>query len=180
MGKDQRRRDGVNVDGPWIPMPLRFLSSRCCAELSPHAAKLLLDLIALLRPGAAGNGDLWASADQLAARGWSSEATRTAAMKELRAVGLVVITRRRSGRRCELIAITLWPLACDQKKLDPGHARVQHTMVDYRGTGDRMLAPPTPEAPAAWRKTRPAEKKMYSRHGCESSISHPLRGDKVP
>jgi len=180
MGADRRAKDGVHVDGPWLPLPVRFLSSRACAELSPHAAKLLLDLMTLLKPGANGNGDLWASAEMLTARGWASEATRVAAMKELKAAGLVVVTRRRVGRRCELFALTLWPLACDQKKLDPAHMRVQHSITDYWGHDDTMKAPPTSDQPAQWRKARPAGKTISSfRHGSEKPLGLPLRKVKA-
>lgn len=185
MGVDKARRtargDGqVKVDGPWLPIPLRFLQSRACAELSPHAAKLLLDLMSLLKPNGGMNGDLWASADALRVRGWGSDATRSAAMRELQHAHLVSITRRRSGRRCELIALTLWPLACDQAKLD--RFRVQHTITDYYGASDEKLAPPTSEAPATWRKARPApaKKKMRSRSGNESAVVFPLREVKRP
>lgn len=181
MGHDKQERagDGVGVDGPWTALPLRFLQSRACAELSPHALKLFIDLMALLKPGAGQNGDIWPSADALIARGWTSEASRTAAMRELRTAGLVVITRKRRGRMCELIALTLWPLKCDQKKLDP--VRLHHAVTDYRGFDDAALAAPTPERPARWRKARPSKNGAIgdSRSGCEKAVSHPLRVVKV-
>jgi hypothetical protein len=174
MGAFSNKADKVTVDGDWLPVPLRFLQSRACAELSPHALKLFVDLMSLLKPNAGMNGDLWADPDLLRARGWTSEATRQAAMRELRAAGLVVITRRRRGRRCELIALTLWPLACDQRKLD--QIRLQHTTKDYRGSGDAQLAPPTATAPAQWRKARPRVEtapSVHSRGGQEKPVSHP-------
>lgn len=172
MGKDRaERRSGVGVDGDgeWLALPLRFLRSRACAELSPHGLKLLVDLMSMLKPAAGMNGDIWPSADALKVRGWSSDATIQAAMRELREAGLVVITRRRSGRRCELIALTLWPLACDQKKLDP--VRLPHTVTMYRGSSDERFAPPTEQHPAQWRKARPSapKKNIHSRSGSEKS-----------
>lgn len=181
MGKDRHERseDRVGVDGPWIGLPLRFLQSRACAELSPHALKLLVDLMSMLKPNAGQNGDIWPSADMLEARGWASEASRAAAMRELRETGLVVITRRRSGRRCELIALTLWPLRCDTKKLD--NVRLPYTVSDYRGASGEMLAPPTQQHPARWRKTRPAvaEKIGAPRSGSEKPVDPPQRVRKV-
>ena len=156
-------------------MPLRFLQSRACAELSPHALKLFIDLMSMLKPNAGQNGDIWPSAEALTVRGWASEATRTAAMRELREAGLVVSTRRRRGRKCELVALTLWPLACDHKKLD--HIRVHHQTTDYRGANDQLLAPPTTERPAQWRKTRAAsvEKIGAFRCGSEKPTDLPQR-----
>lgn len=177
MGRDRAEpgRKGIVIDGDreYLPLPLRFLRSRACAELSPHALKLLMDLMAMLKPAAGGNGDLWPSADALTARGWVSDASRAAAMRELRAAGLVVITRRRSGRRCELVAITLWPLSCDQKKLD--HLRVRHEVTSYRGADDQRFAPPTAAAPAQWAKARPRKTIGGSRSGREKLASIPLR-----
>lgn len=170
----KRKRDGVHVDGPWVPVPLQFLQSRACAELSPHALKLLVDLMAMLKPNAGRNGDLWPSADELRVRGWASDASRSAAMQELRSAGLVVTTRRASGKRCELIALTLWPLACDQKKLDV--LRHHYACSEYGGTDDARRAPPTPNAPAVWRKARPAKpQNLESRHGTTKHLDSPQR-----
>ena len=58
MGRDRTKKHSIAVNGAWLPVPLEFLRSRACAELSPHAAKLLLDLMALLGPNATRNGDL--------------------------------------------------------------------------------------------------------------------------
>lgn len=181
MGRDKQERaaDGVGVDGPWTALPMRFLQSRACAELSPHGLKLLIDLMSMLKPGAGQNGDIWPSADALIARGWASDASMAAAMRELRTAGLVVITRRRRGRMCELIAITLWPLRCDQKKLD--NVRLPHAVTDYRGHDGALLAPPTADKPAVWRKARPAKPAAIGdyRSGSEKPVHPPQREREI-
>lgn len=177
MGRDKQERahDSVGVDGLWTALPLRFLQSRACAELSPHALKLFIDLVSMLKPNAGQNGDIWPSADALIARGWTSPASMLAAMRELRTAGLVVITRKRRGRMCELIALTLWPVRCDTKKLDA--VRLPHAVTDYRGHDGAQLAPPTAGKPAVWRKARPSKPAEigHYRSGSEKQLDPPQR-----
>lgn len=173
--------DKVQTDGDWVGFALRFLQSRACAELSPHGIKLLIDLVSMLKPNAGRNGDIWPSVEALKVRGWTSVATIAATMHELRTAGLVVTTRQRRGRRCELVALTLWPLHCDQKKLDI--MRYHYSVTDYRGDRDAMLPPPTPDRPAVWKKVRPAtgNQKTISPSGNEKPIHPPQRErDKCP
>lgn len=91
-------------------MPLDFLRSRAWAELSPHAAKMLFDLCGGLGPNAKGNGDISAAPAIMRPKGWSSTATRVAALRELEDVGLIAVTKRGNRRVCTLYAVTLWPL----------------------------------------------------------------------
>lgn len=75
MGRDRTKKHSIAVNGAWLPVPLEFMRSRACAELSPHAAKLLLDLMALLGPNATRNGDLSLAPKAMKARGWSGRET---------------------------------------------------------------------------------------------------------
>ena len=110
-GREGRnRKSAVTVRGPWIAMPLDFLRSRAWAELSPHAAKMLFDLCGGLGPNAKGNGDISAAPAIMRPKGWSSTATRVAALRELEDVGLIAVTKRGNRRVCTLYAVTLWPL----------------------------------------------------------------------
>lgn len=131
-------------------MPLAFLRSRACAELSPHGSKLLLDVLALLGPNATRNGDLSLAPKAMAMRGWSGRSTLQAAVKELEAHGLLVRTRQGGRLDCTLYALTLFPIDCDARKLDAG-AVGSYTSRDFEGAG---LTPPTAEAPATWRQVR--------------------------
>jgi hypothetical protein len=79
----QTGNKSVAVTGDWLPLQLKFLRSRACAELSPHAAKLMLDVFALLGRNAFGNGDLSLTPKLMAARGWSGRNTLKAAVQEL-------------------------------------------------------------------------------------------------
>ena len=147
-----KSKHGIAVSGTWIPLPLEFLRSRACAELSPLAAKLVLDLFALLGPNATRNGDLSLSPKTMAARGWSSRSSLAAAVLELRAHGLLAQTRQGSRLDCSLYAFTLYPLNCDLGKLDvkPG----TYKSTDYMGDGATLANPPTEANPAQWRRAR--------------------------
>lgn len=149
----KRRKGGaVSVVGPWVPMPLQFMASRACAELSPQALKMLLDLCAQLGPNASGNGDLSAAPSVMRARGWTGNATRQAALDELIAAKLVCVTRQGGRRQCSLYAVTLWPMACDFSKLD--HGPGAYSVNDWRGPKDEAASKPTTEKPATWATPR--------------------------
>jgi hypothetical protein len=149
------RKNPVTVSGPWFAMPLDFLQSRAWAELSPHAAKMLLDLCAGLGRNASGNGDLSAAPAVLQPKGWTSVATRVAALQELERVGLIVITRRGNRRKCNLYAVTLWPMDCDFTKLD--HGPGAYSTSDWQRATPRGAEKPTKDAPAVWRPLRENE-----------------------
>lgn len=155
MGKN-RSKHGVSVAGPWIPVPLDFLRSRACAELSPLGLKLLVDVMSQMGPNAAGNGDLSITFKSMQVRGWTSRSSLLAAVSELMESGLLAKTRQGSRLDCNLFAITLYPLSCDMKKLDvaPG----TYLPSNYMGDGARMATPPTEANPACWRRPRKLEK----------------------
>lgn len=152
-GNGKRRKGGgVNTDGPWVPMPLRFLASRACAGLSPVALKMLIDLCSQLRPNAQGNGDLSAAPSVMRARGWVSNATRQAALDELIAARIVCMTRQGGRRQCSLYAVTFWPMACDFSKLD--HGPGLYSVTHWRSSGEEPASRPTGEQPATWATPR--------------------------
>ncbi len=152
-GRNERtRKNPVTVSGPWFAMPIEFLRSRAWAELSPHAAKMLLDLCAGLGPNAKGNGDLSAAPAIMRPKGWVSTANRVAALSELEAAGLVATMRRGNRRLCALYAVTLWPLQCDLSKLDFGPAAFSTS--DWLKLSTDRAASPTYEAPARWTALR--------------------------
>ena len=150
MGREKKRK--IAAVGRWLPVPLDFLRARACAEVSPHAAKLLLDVLALLGPNCSGNGDLSLTPKTLAVRGWASKASLQAAIRELIDNGLLAITKRGSRTDCMLFACTLFPLDCDQSKLDSKPGAYLHT--DYMGHDNHLSKPPTEDCPAIWRRAR--------------------------
>ena len=151
MGRDRTKKHSIAVHGAWLPVPLEFMRSRACAELSPHAAKLLLDLMALLGPNATRNGDLSLAPKAMKARGWSGRETLRMAVAELLEHGLLAQTRQGSRRDCSLYALTLYPVYCDVDKLDVGAGPGSYTTQDWRAHGE---AAPTEANPAVWRRAR--------------------------
>lgn len=147
--KRQGKKRAVTVLGPWVPVPLNFLRALACARLSPLAVKLLVDLWSALGPNAAGNGDLSAPPSAMRLRGWASNATLAAAMRELIDAGLVIVTRRGDRRRCTLYAVTLWPLQCDMSKLD--HGPGSYSSTDWAARGREL---PSKAEPATWNRPR--------------------------
>lgn len=148
----KRKKHGVAVLGSWQPVPLDFLRSRACAELSPHATKLLLDALATLGPNAAGNGDISFAPSLMIIRGWTSRATLSGAVKELVAHDLLVKTKQGDRLDCCLFAVTLYPLNCDLHKLDvkPGC----YFARDFGGVHGELAGKPTEVQPAKWRRVR--------------------------
>ncbi len=147
-----RKKHGVSVSGSWIPVPLDFLRSRACAELSPLGLKLLVDVLAQLGPNATRNGDLSITFKSMHVRGWASKSSLLAAVTELMEYGLLAKTRQGSRLDCNLFAVTLYPLNCDLSKLDvaPGTYR----SMDYMGVSGKMDAPLGETNPACWRRAR--------------------------
>lgn len=153
MGRDRKR--GVAVTGQWQPVSLTFLRSRACAELSPHGAKLLLDVLGLLSPNAGRNGDICLSPKTMGKRGWSGRATLQATVQELLDHNLLVMTKQGSRLDCSLFACTLYPIDCDLEKLDvrPGC----YVTSAYVGADGSMQDEPTKSHPARWRRARKTE-----------------------
>jgi len=150
MGRDKKR--SIAAQGQWLPVPIAFLRSRACAEMSPLAVKLFMDLLALLGPNCSRNGGLWISPKSLEVRGWSSRASLQEAVRELIEHGLLAVTRQGSRTVCRLYALTLYPLDCDQSKLDMGAGKYWH--MEYEQGDRRLSAPPSESDPAHWRRAR--------------------------
>lgn len=144
------KKSPVTVRGSWFAMPIAFLRSRACAELSPQALKMLIDLCAQLGPNARGNGDLSAPPTTMEPRGWTSRATRAAALQDLLDTRLIIVTRKGNRRLCVLYAVTLWPIDCNVSKLD--HGPGSYSVLDWEQDG--AAAEPSIEHPATWRTLR--------------------------
>lgn len=150
MAKARSKR-GVAVQGSWQPVPLAFLRSRACAEMSPHASKLLLDVLSMLGPNATRNGDISLAPKVMATRGWSGRETLGAAIRELETHGLLFKTRQGGRLDCSLFACTLYPMDCDFSKLDNGPG--SYVTTTYMGNGEKGKEP-TEANPAKWRQVR--------------------------
>lgn len=96
------KKHGIATNDPWLPLSLPFLRSRACAQLSPHASKLLLEVLGLLSTNANRNGDLSLAPKVMQCRGWSGRATLAAAVRELEDANLLFQTRQGGRKDCNL------------------------------------------------------------------------------
>lgn len=148
------KRDRVVVDGAWFGLPCDFFASTACAQLSPHAMKMLTVFLGQLRKGGYGNGRLDAHPDRLEACGWTSVPTARAAIRELIDANLIVCTRRGVKGRIGLYGITLMPMNCKHDDLECGPGA--WTVAQWReraGAADK----PTTGRPATWHRARASE-----------------------
>ena len=181
--KRESKKRGVAVVGAWLPVPLDFLRSRACAEISPSAAKLLLDVFSMLGANASRNGDISLTPKLMRVRGWTSRESLGAAVRELVEFGLLARTRQGSRLDCALFACTLYPLDCDLSKLDVKPGSYRHS--DYMGESASLAKAPSEERLAVWRRARKSKTLAPSRderHGERPAAgqSHPQEGKKRP
>lgn len=157
----KRRREGVTCEGPYNPLPLEFLRSRACAELSPHSAKLLLDIVAQMGPNGFRNGDITIAPKVMAVRGWTSRASLAMAAYELETAGIIRNTRDGGLHRPSLWALTLYAINCDQGKLNDGAGH--YLRSDWTKVRPDAQAMPTESNPAVW--TKPRKSGFYVKRG---------------
>lgn len=172
---DRGRKRGIAVTGSWLPLPIEFLRSRACAELSPHGMKLLVDMLSMLGPNATRNGDLCLTPKVMAVRGWSSKSSLSAAISELQDHGLVVQTRQGSRLDCTLWAVALYPLDCDMRKLDVGPGSYRTTDWMHGGA---LANPPTEGSKAVWRHARKGASTGARKSAKTQTVTPPR--DEVP
>lgn len=176
MGRDRHEKAGsrVGVDGQWFAMPVAFLASRACAELSPLATKMLLMLMGQLLSNHFGNGRLSVQKAMLHRHGWVSTASAHAAIQELVAADLLVATRQGRKGTLGLYGLTLFPMHCESKGLDVGPGA--WAVADWRQKPGRA-EPPSDAAPAVWNRPRAAAKReACSRRGNETPRCVPSAG----
>lgn len=171
---DKSRRESVTCLGQYNPLPLEFLRSRACAELSPHATKLLLDILAQMGPNGFRNGDISLAPAVMAKRGWTSRATLAAACEELREAGLIEQTRQGGRLDCSLWAFTLYAINCDRKKMDVGAGQYERT--DWMKASPDAASVPSETKPAKWRRARKNDENgMVACPVAERSTEEPFR-----
>lgn len=147
-----RKKESVTCVGPYQPVPLEFLRSRACAELSPLAKALLLDILAQMGPNGFRNGDITLAPKVMAVRGWTSRTSLNAACNELRDARLIVQTRQGGRKDCSLWALTLYAINCDRKKLDVGGWSYERS--DWMAGPVGRSKEPTAASPAVWNRPR--------------------------
>jgi hypothetical protein len=98
-------------------LPNIVIRSRQFADLSAHATKLLVDLLA--QYNGSNNGDLCATWSVMQERAWKSRDTLAKALKELLDTGFVTQTRQGGRHAPSLYAVTFYALDANSK-LDVG------------------------------------------------------------
>ena len=86
-----------------MPLTMPPMQSEQLANLTPHEAKLLFDIISQWRMGK--NGDMCATWTVMKNRGWRSQETLNNAIKGLMEKGLVIRTRQGSLNKCSLYGL---------------------------------------------------------------------------
>lgn len=102
---------------PFVGIVRSAFEAPAFCDLSPHACKLLLELMQQYRGN--NNGDLTVAWSVVEKRGWRSRTTLWRCKAELIKAGFVYITRKgHMPSTCELLALTWFPLDVS-RKFDP-------------------------------------------------------------
>ena len=102
---------------PFVGIVRSAFEAPAFCELSPHACKLLLELMRQYR--GSNNGDLTVAWSVVEKRGWRSRTTLWRCKAELIKAGFIYVTRKgRMPSTCELLALTWFPLDVS-RKFDP-------------------------------------------------------------
>lgn len=112
--KKRLKQKGRGGSAPFLAIPRDILRSSEFGQLEPWPLKLLLELAMQFR--GFNNGDFSATFKTLKPRGWNSSGTLSDAAKDLQRSGFIVKTRQGGKNRCNLYAVTWWPINdCDGK-----------------------------------------------------------------
>ena len=113
----RKKFKGSKFNEPFVAIFRSVFDSPEFTKLSPHACKLLLELISQYRGD--NNGDLTVAWSVLSKRGWRSRTTLWRCKAELIDAGFVYVTRRgHMPSTCELLALTWFALDLSPK-FDP-------------------------------------------------------------
>lgn len=117
MAGGRARYRGSKYNEPFCGIVRSVFESPAFAALSPHACKLLLELVGQFRGD--NNGNLTAAWSVVSKRGWRSRTTLWRCKAELIEAGFVYVTRKgHMPSTCELLALTWFPLDVSPK-FDP-------------------------------------------------------------
>ena len=100
----------------FVMFPLDVLNHETFRTLSPRATKLLIDIAAQYR--GSNNGDLCAPMSLMKKRGWNSCDQLAKAKKELIKQDVIQLTRQGGRNKCNLYALTWFPIDECKGKLD--------------------------------------------------------------
>lgn len=148
--RKSKRKEAVTVETPWIAVSINFIRSVRRHQLSPHASKLLWDVLSLLMPNGMGNGDISLTPSLMKPKGWTSRATLNAAILELEEDKLLIQTKQGHRFATSLWALTIYPIACDFGKLDISCG--MHSLRDYAGADGELGKAAGKSNPVRWNK----------------------------
>lgn len=152
---------GSKYTEPFVGIVRSVFESTAFTALSPHACKLLLELVGQFRGD--NNGDLSAAWSIVSKRGWNSRTTLWRCKRELIEAGFVFVTRQgRMPNTCELLALTWFPLDVS-KKFDAGAVAGFEVRAYLAGT---PLPMPTIKPKPDW--TRPNGGRLVGENACLS------------
>ena len=112
----RRRITGRQTTNPFVQLPYHVLNHENFRTLSPRATKLLIDIAAQYRGN--NNGDLSATLSLMKKRRWNSNDQLDKAKKELIKQDVIQLTRQGGRNKCNLYALTWFPIDECKGKLD--------------------------------------------------------------
>lgn len=108
------RYKGSKYNEPFVGIVRSVFESPAFVALSPHAVKLLMELLAQYKGD--NNGNLTLAWSIVSKRGWRSRTTLWRCKSELIEAGFVYVTRMgHMPSTCELLALTWFPLDVSPK-----------------------------------------------------------------
>ena len=117
MAGAKARFKGGRYSEPFVGIVRSVFDAPAFAGLSPHACKLLLELVGQYRGD--NNGNLTLAWSVVSKRGWRSRTTLWRCKAELIEAGFVYVTRKgHMPSTCDLLALTWFPLDVSPK-FDP-------------------------------------------------------------
>ena len=127
---NERRRlvKGRQTTGSFLRLPHHVLQHETFKTLSTRATKLLIDIAAQYRGN--NNGDLSATLSLMRDRGWKSSDQLDKAKKELVGKDVIRVARQGGLNKCNLYALTWFPIDECNCKLDIASTRT--APVDWK------------------------------------------------
>ena len=116
MGLNRYKVKARSESGSFVRLPHAVLEHENFIRLHAHSVKLLIDIYAQYR--GKNNGDLCAAWTVMQKRGWKSKSQLHKALKELLAIGWLVIARQGGRNKPTLYAVTFQAIDECRGKLD--------------------------------------------------------------
>ena len=114
MNGSGKQYKGTKYSEPFVGIVRSVFESPAFVALSPHAVKLLMELVAQYKGD--NNGNLTLAWSIVSKRGWKSRTTLWRCKSELIDAGFAYVTRKgHMPSTCELLALTWFPLDVSPK-----------------------------------------------------------------